>query len=115
VVEEPAIPLEALTTDEAVAEVSSMESTAFTIQVETPDAASVGAAENAIRAVPGVRSAATTSLALGGISVMRVAYEGQLAGLRIALAARGWRVEDVGGMLRIRRAAPPDNASQPPQ
>jgi hypothetical protein len=119
VIEEPALPTdETLTTDEAVAEVSPMESTAFTIQVETPDAASVGAAEAALRAVPGVRSASTTSLALGGVSVMRIAYEGELGGLRIALAARGWRVEEAGGTLRIKRqaAAPPEPpAGQPPR
>lgn len=109
VIEEPAIPVDAITTDEAVEEVSSMVGSAFTIQVETPDAASVGSAEAAIRSVPGVRSASTVSLALGGISVMRVNYQGELGGLRIALAARGWRVEDAGGVLRIRRqaAAPP--------
>jgi hypothetical protein len=121
VIEEPELPLDdTLTIDEAVAMVSPMESTAFTIQVETPDAPSVGAAENAIRAVPGVRSASTTSLALGGISVMRVAYDGELGGLRIALAARGWKVEDAGGVLRIRRQGasppPPDSTTgQPPR
>ena len=118
VIEEPAIPVEAITTDEAVEEVSSMIGSALTIQVETPDAASVGSAEVAIRAVPGVRSASTVSLALGGISVMRVNYQGDLGGLRIALAARGWRVEDAGGVLRIRRqVAPPPDAptGQPPR
>ena len=111
VIEEPAIPVDAITTDEAVEEVSPMVGTAFTLQVETPDAASVGSAEAAIRAVPGVRSASTVSLALGGISVMRVNYQGELGGLRIALAARGWRVEDAGGALRIRRqTATPANA-----
>jgi hypothetical protein len=118
VIEEPAIPVDAITTDEAVEEVSSIVGSAFTIQVETPDAASVGSAEAAIRAVPGVRSASTVSLALGGVSVMRVNYQGELGGLRIALAARGWRVEDAGGTLRIRRqaAAPPDTTTgQPPR
>ena len=120
VIEEPAIPVDAITTDEAVEEVSSIVGSAFTIQVETPDAASVGSAEAAIRAVPGVRSASTVSLALGGVSVMRVNYQGELGGLRIALAARGWRVEDAGGTLRIRRQAaaapPPDTTTgQPPR
>ena len=78
----------------------------FTIQVETPDAAALSAAEQALRAVPGVRSAATTSLALGGVSIMRVAFDGDLEALRISLAARGWRVEEGGGTLRIRRLPP---------
>ena len=116
VIEEPEAPLdEQLTTDEAVAEVALLDAASFTIQVDTPDAASVGAAESALRAVPGVRSASTVSLALGGVSVMRVAYGGDIGGLRLALAARGWRVEDVGGALRIRRqAAPPPAQPQPP-
>lgn len=78
----------------------------YTVQVETPDAGSLSAAEQALRSVPGVRSAATTSMALGGVSVMRVAYDGDVAGLRISLAARGWRVDENGGTLRIRRQAP---------
>ncbi len=77
--------------------------TAYTIQVETPDAASLGAAEQALRSVPGVRSSSTTSMALGGVSVMRIAFDGDLAELRLSLAARGWRVEEAGGGLRIRR------------
>jgi hypothetical protein len=107
-----------LTTDEAVLEVASIgPMTSFTLQVDTPDAVSLGAAEAAIRAVPGVRSASTTSLALGGVSVMRVAFDGDAGALRTALAARGWRVEDAGGILRIRRgAAPaPAPAAAPPE
>ena len=79
---------------------------AYTVQVDTPDAAALGAAEQALRSVPGVRSAATTSMALGGVSVMRVGYDGDVEGLRISLAARGWRVDQSGGTLRIRRQAP---------
>ena len=44
----------------------------FSIQFETPDVASVTATESAVKAVPGVRSASTSSLALGGVSVMRL-------------------------------------------
>lgn len=109
---EEAVPAEALTTtEEAVTEVAPMEANSFTLQVDTPDAAAVGAAEAALRSVPGMRSASTISLALGGVSVMRVAYSGNLGGLRIALTARGWRVEEAGGTLRIRRGAP---AAVPP-
>lgn len=81
-----------------------------TVQFETPDVGSVTRTEGAIRAVPGVSSASTTSLALGGISVMRVVYAGDLATLRTALAARGWRVDEGGGVLRIRRATTPPPA-----
>lgn len=75
----------------------------FTVQVETPSAASVTASESAMRAIPGVRSANTTSLALGGVSVMRVSYDGPIGSLRAALEARGWQVQEGPGVLRIRR------------
>lgn len=75
----------------------------FTVQVDTPSAASVTSSESAVRAIPGVRSAQTTSLALGGISVMRVSYDGSIGALRSALEARGWNVQEGPGVLRIRR------------
>lgn len=85
----------------------------LSVQVDTPNAAAVTASENAVRGVPGVRSATTTSLALGGISVMRVAYDGSQAGLRAALESRGWSVQEGPGVLRIRRAASPQASSTP--
>jgi hypothetical protein len=60
----------------------------FTVQFETPDVASVGAAESLARGLPGVRSVSTTSLALGGVSVMRVTYEGDPDTFRSAFSAR---------------------------
>jgi len=83
----------------------------LTIQVETPSAASVTASESAVRGVPGVRSATTTSLALGGISVMRVSYDGSIGSLRAALEARGWSVQEGPSVLRIRRPSPQPNPS----
>lgn len=74
------------------------------IQFETPDAGSVTRSESAVRGVPGIGGVQTTSLAIGGFSVMRVTYAGDVAALRAALSARGWRVEESGGNLRIRRA-----------
>jgi hypothetical protein len=76
---------------------------AFTIQFDTPDVASVTSAESAVRAVPGVRTASTSSLALGGVSVMRVAFDGDADMLRLGLAARGYRVTVSGDTIRIRR------------
>lgn len=73
------------------------------VQFETPDVASVSGIEGTVRGVPGVRSASTTSLALGGTSIMRVVFTGDAATLRLALQARGLRVEDVGGTLRVSR------------
>lgn len=86
---------------------------ALSVQVETPNAAAVSASESAVRGVPGVRSATTTSLALGGISVMRVSYDGSQAGLRAALESRGWNVQEGPGVLRIRRAAAPQASPSP--
>lgn len=75
------------------------------VQFDTPDAAAVNAGEAALRSVPGVRTAATSSLALGGVSVMRVTFEGDLATLRTALQARGYQVQEGANTLRIRRGA----------
>ena len=75
----------------------------FTVQFETPDVGSVSGTESALRSVPGVKSATTTSLALGGTSVMSVSFAGDAATLKLALEARGFKVSEGGGTLRIRR------------
>lgn len=85
----------------------------LSVQMETPNAAAVTASESAVRGVPGVRSATTTSLALGGISVMRVSFDGSQATLRAALESRGWSVQEGPGVLRIRRAAAPQASPSP--
>lgn len=74
-----------------------------TIQFATPDPASVDASVAAVRATPGVRGASTSSLALGGTSVMRVAFAGTPAELADALRARGFTVREAGGGLSISR------------
>jgi hypothetical protein len=61
------------------------------VQVSTPTPEAVDRAEAALRSIPGVRSVVTTSLALGGTSVMRVSYQGDPAALNAALQARGFR------------------------
>lgn len=82
--------------------------TTFQIQVDTPTAASVGQAELSVSRVRGVTSAITTSLALGGTSVMRVTFVGDAAALQSALQAQGWAVQASGTTLRIARpGAPP--------
>lgn len=77
--------------------------TAVTLQFDTPGASSVANTEALIRGIPGVRSAATTSLALGGLSLMRVVVEDP-ATFAAALQARGYQVLGSGTTLRIRRA-----------
>ena len=77
--------------------------TAFTLQVVTPDADEVSRAELSVSRIGGVTSALTTSLALGGTSVMRVTYSGDSAAFQRALEAQGWRVSGSGSNLRISR------------
>jgi len=74
-----------------------------TVQFDTPDVGAVGRGESSLRSVAGVSSASTSSLALGGVSVMRVSYTGDLATLASALRAKGWQVQQGAGALRISR------------
>ena len=75
----------------------------FTVQFASPDAAAVDSAIGAVRGAPGVKGASTTSLAVGGTSVMRVTYEGDIGTLADALRARGFRVTVGNNALSIRR------------
>jgi hypothetical protein len=75
----------------------------FQVQYDTPNVASVSQSEAALRAIPGVQSAATNSLALGGTSVMSVTYLGTLDALRTALQGRGYTVTTAGNTLRLSR------------
>ncbi len=90
-------------TDESVSDAAPQGAQSFSIQYASPDVASVSATERAVQAIPGVQSAATNSLALGGTSVMRVTYRGDAGALRDALAARGFSVQVSGSTLRISR------------
>ena len=78
-------------------------SSVISVQFDTPGASAVSSAEAALRGIPGVRTALTSSLALGGVSVMRVGFDGDPAALIAALEARGWQVQGSGPTLRIRR------------
>ncbi len=98
--------------DESLAEDAPVESGGLTagpqiisIQFDTPDVAAVQAAERLVRSIPGVQSASTASLALGGTSVMQVNSALEIDALRGALEARGWRVQQGAGVLRISRPA----------
>ena len=52
---------------------------------------------------PGVGGAVTTSIAIGGTSVMRASYAGTPTDLVLALRARGWQATASGGVLKIKR------------
>ncbi len=73
------------------------------MQVATPDAGAIDAALAAVRGVPGSSGVGTTSIAIGGTSVLRVTYAGTLGELAAALRSRGWRVTQGAGALAIAR------------
>ena len=76
---------------------------AITVQFASPDARAVDTALASVRSVPGVSGAGTTSLAMGGTSVMRVMYSGSLDELAGALKSRGWSVVSGSNALSIKR------------
>ncbi len=82
--------------------VAEVKVSAITVQFASPDARAVDAALASVRSVPGVRGASTTSLAMGGTSVMRVSFAGSIEDLRDALRARGWSVSSGSNALSIR-------------
>lgn len=114
VIEEPAEAEELLPSDEALADSMLPGVATYVVQVETPDAGTLGAIEASLRAVPGMRSVATTSLALGDVSVMRLMFDGDIGALRIALGPRGWRADESSGTIRLRRQAPTPPPAAPP-
>lgn len=98
--DEDALPSE---TDSSVPTTAPVGVQSFTVQYSSPDVDSVTATERAVGGIAGVQSASTTSLALGGTSVMRVTFRGDIAALSAALAARGYKVQEGGSTLRISR------------
>lgn len=78
--------------------------TNISLQFDTPDVGAVGRGESSVRSIPGVTSASTSSLALGGVSVMSVTYRGDISTLAQALRAQGWQVQQGAGALRISRS-----------
>lgn len=75
----------------------------ITVQFATPDGAAFDAGIGALRGLSGVKSAITTSTAIGGTSVMRVTYAGEIDALAAALRAQGWRVSVGADALSIRK------------
>ena len=108
-----ATPTDEASPDESIVSDAGAATVGITVQFDTPGAGAVASTESAMRAVPGVSSAATSSLALGGVSLMAVSYGGPPEAFKAALEARGWQVFGSGTTLRIRRAPqllPPDIA-----
>jgi len=86
-----------------VAEAPAAATSSFTVQVGTPDPASIDAALGSVRGTPGVRQVTTPSIAIGGTSVLQVGYAGDLSALATALRARGWTVTEGSNALAITR------------
>lgn len=76
---------------------------AYQVQFATPDAGAFDASIAGVRAAPGVRSAAVTSTAIGGSSVMSVSFAGSADQLAAALRARGFDVRQSGNVIAISR------------
>ncbi len=83
---------------------STASASTISLQFDTPDVGAVGRGESAVRSIPGVTSASTSSLALGGVSVMSVTYRGDISALAQSLRAQGWQVQQGAGALRISRS-----------
>lgn len=75
----------------------------YTVQFASPDARAVDQALAALRGTAGVSAAATSSIAIGGTSVMRVTYAGPISALAAALRDHGWQVTAGASALRIHR------------
>jgi len=92
------VPTDGTTPPPAAAQIAS-----YLVQFATPDAGAFDASISAVRAAPGVRSAAVTSTAIGGHSVMSVGFSGSIEQLAEALRARGFTVRQSGNVISISR------------
>lgn len=75
----------------------------YVVQFATPDGGAIDATLAAVRSASGVQGASTSSIAIGGTSVMSVSYKGSLSELAAALRARGFAVSQGAGGLSISR------------
>lgn len=75
------------------------------IDIGTPNNAAFQTVDQVLRGTQGVRGTSLTSLALGGVSRLRLSFDGPLDVLRYRLDQRGWRLEEVGGAYRLRPRA----------
>ena len=98
----PALPEEATVETDSAAALPGAGST-FLVQMDTPDDPALVQAQASLRAIPGVVAVSADSVALGGISILRVGYNGDPQAFRTALATAGYNVQDTGGGLRLTR------------
>ncbi len=88
----------------------------YQVQIVSPDVNIYNFAMAHLKTTGGVDQVAPVSINPGGVSYVNVTYRGELSGLRAALAARGWSVEQNGFVLRMSSSgkAPPPIAPPPP-
>jgi len=77
--------------------------TVITVQIATPDSTAFDTGMGVVRRISGVKEAASTSLAIGGTSVLRVTFAGDIDTLAAALRAQGWKVTQGAAALSIRK------------
>lgn len=90
----------------------------YQVQIVSPDVNIYNFAMAHLRTTGGVEQVVPVSISPGGVSYVNVTYRGELSGLRGALAARGWSVEQNGFVLRMSsagKAPPPIAPPAPPQ
>jgi hypothetical protein len=88
----------------------------YQVQIVSPDVNIYNFAMAHLKTTGGVDQVAPVSINPDGVSYVNVTYRGELSGLRAALAARGWSVEQNGFVLRMSSSgkAPPPIAPPPP-
>ena len=88
---------------------------AYQVQIVAPDVNIYNFAMAHLRTTGGVQQVVPVSINPGGVSYVNVTYQGEVSGLRSALAARGWSVEQNGYVLRMSSSgnAPPPIAPPP--
>ena len=102
---------EPVSADQGGVEVSS---TSVEAAMATPDAATAGALETALRGTPGVTGVTITSLSLGGTTRLLFSHIGSRAALLYALDRRGLRLVAENGQTVLRRRRDGDAPVPPP-
>ena len=88
----------------------------YQVQIVSPDVHIYNFAVAHLRTTGGVDQVVPVAINPGGTSYVHVTYRGDLSNLRIALASRGWSVEQTGYVLRMSSAAgAPPPLPPPPQ
>ena len=85
----------------------------YGVQVYSPDAQTWNYAVATLRVMPGVQSVSPRNIEIGGISSLSMTVRGDISAARSAMAARGWNVSVIAGVMRISNGPFPAAAPQP--